>query len=150
MKIFNDFCKVVSSVFYIGYFPVAPGSMGSFAALFLYFFIKDSPLFMGLSIFICLMLGFLTSGRAEDLFGGKDSSEIIIDEFTGMLISLYLLPATMGYVVSAFLLFRFFDIVKPRPINLLENLDGGIGIMADDIMAGVYANLILQAARLIL
>ena len=150
MRGFNNFCKLISSVFYIGYFPVAPGSMGSFAALFLCFFIKDSPLMMGLSIFICLILGLLTSGRAEDLFGGKDSSEIIIDEFTGMLISLYLLPATMGYVVSAFLLFRFFDIVKPRPIKQLESLDGGMGIMADDIMAGIYTNLILQVARLIL
>ncbi|MBU4342957.1 MAG: phosphatidylglycerophosphatase A [Candidatus Omnitrophica bacterium] len=145
----DKFCKLVSSVFYIGYLPVAPGSLGSFAALFLYFFVKDNPLLMGAAIVICLFLGFLTAGRAEELFGGKDASEIIIDEFTGMLVALYLLPVTMGYIVSAFLLFRFFDILKPKPINMLEKLEGSLGVMSDDLLAGVYANLILQASRLI-
>ena len=145
----DKFCRLVSSVFYIGYLPVAPGSLGSFAALFLYYFVKDNPLLMGVAIVICLLLGFLTAGRAEDLFGGKDASEIIIDEFTGMLVALYLLPSTMGYAVSAFLLFRFFDIVKPNPINRLEKLEGGLGVMSDDLLAGVYTNLILQASRLI-
>lgn len=150
MNRLNGFCKMVASVFYIGYIPVAPGSMGSFAALLLYFFIKDNPVLMGVSILICIILGFLTTGRAEDLFKEKDASKIVIDEFAGMLIALYLLPATMGYVVSAFLLFRFFDIVKPAPINRLERLNGGIGVMADDIMAGIYTNLILQIAHRIL
>jgi len=137
-------CKLIASVFYIGYLPVAPGSMGSLAALFLYYFIKADPLLVGVCICLCLILGLLTAGKAEQLFGGKDASEIIIDEFAGMLVSLYLLPATMGYVVAAFLLFRFFDIVKPRPIKTLEGLNGGLGVMADDLMAGVYTNLILQ------
>ena len=145
----DKFCKLVSSVFYIGYLPVAPGSLGSFAALFLYFFVKGNPLLMGAAIVICLFLGFLTAGRAEELFGGKDASEIIIDEFTGMLVALYLLPVTMGYIVSAFLLFRFFDILKPKPINRLEKLEGSLGVMSDDLLAGIYANLILQAFRLI-
>lgn len=140
----NRFTKLIASVFYIGYVPIAPGSMGSLAALALYFFIKRSPLAMATAIGVCLVLGLLTAGRAERLFGGKDASEIIIDEFTGMLISLFLLPVTMGYIVSAFLLFRFFDIVKPMPINRLEKLSGGWGVMLDDLMAGVYANLILQ------
>ncbi|MFC1666715.1 phosphatidylglycerophosphatase A [Candidatus Omnitrophota bacterium] len=138
------FCGLIASVFYIGYTPVAPGSIGSFAALFLYCFIKDNPFLMGLGIVVALTLGLLTTGTAEKFFGAKDASEIIIDEFTGMLISLYLLPATMGYVVAAFLLFRFFDIIKPKPIKNLEKLDGSLGIMADDVMAGIYANLILQ------
>jgi len=137
-------CKLIASVFYIGYLPIAPGSIGSFAALFFYNFVKDNPVAMGLSIVVCFILGLLTAGRVESLLDDKDASEIIIDEFTGMLIALYLLPATMGYVVSAFLLFRFFDIVKPKPINRLEELGGSLGIMLDDVMAGVYANLILQ------
>ncbi len=137
-------CKLIASVFYIGYLPVAPGSIGSFAALFIYFFIKDNPRLMGISIIISLILGLLTAGTAERLFGGRDASEIIIDEFTGMLVGLYLLPASMGYIVSAFLLFRFFDIVKPAPIKKLEGLSGGLGVMADDLMAGVYTNLILH------
>lgn len=140
----NRLYKLIASVFYIGYLPVAPGSLGSLAALFLYYFIKGNPQMMGIGIIACLILGLLTAGKAEQLFGGKDAGEIIIDEFTGMLVSLYLLPDSMGYIVSAFLLFRFFDIVKPGPISRLEKLNGAIGIMADDLMAGVWTNLILQ------
>ena len=140
----NKLSKLIASVFYIGYFPIAPGTMGSFSALFLYFLIKDKPEVMGIVILLCTIVGILSAGRTEKLLGEKDAQEIIIDEFTGMLVSLYLLPSTMIYVISAFLLFRFFDIVKPKPIRTLEKMRGGFGIMADDLMAGVYANLILQ------
>ena len=140
----DRFCELTASVFYIGYSPVAPGTIGSFAALFLYYFLKGNPYLMAAGIFSCFILGLLTAGRAECFIGGKDSGEIVIDEFTGMLVSLFLLPPTMGYVVSAFILFRFFDIIKPRPIKSIENFDGSLGIMLDDVVAGVYANVILQ------
>ncbi len=143
-------CKLIASVFYIGYLPVAPGRIGSFAALLLYGFVKDSPVAMGVCIIVCFILGLLTAGKTERLLEDKDAGEIIIDEFTGMLISLYLLPPTMMYVVSAFLLFRFFDIIKPKPIDRLEKLGGSLGIMLDDVMAGVYANLILQVVYRVL
>lgn len=137
--------KLIASVFYIGYLPVAPGTIGSVAALFLYYFIKGDSRLMGISIIACLSLGLISAGRAEKLFGAKDAHAIIIDEFTGMLVSLYLLPARIGYMLAAFLLFRFFDIVKPIPINRLQKLRGSAGIMADDLMAALYTNLILQA-----
>lgn len=143
----NTFCKLIATVFYIGYLPVAPGSIGSFAALFLYGALRNNPQMMGASIALCIVLGLLTAGRAEKLLGGKDASEIVIDEFAGMLVALYLLPPTMGYIVSAFILFRFFDIIKPRPIRNLEKLNGSMGIMLDDLLAGVYANLILQVVH---
>jgi len=142
-------CKFIASLFCIGYIPVAPGTLGSFVALFFYFFVKDYPELIGPIILISFILGILTAGRAEQGFGGKDSSEIIIDEFVGMLVSLYLLPVRFGYIVWAFLLFRFFDIVKPFPVNRLEELSGGLGIMLDDIMAGVYTNLILHGVHLL-
>jgi phosphatidylglycerophosphatase A len=86
-----------------------------------------------------------SSTGAEKMIGEHDSSHIIIDEFTGFLISLLALPQTPGYVIAAFLLFRFFDILKPLPIRTVERLlSGGIGIMSDDIMAGVLTNLVLQ------
>ncbi|MDP6686043.1 MAG: phosphatidylglycerophosphatase A [Candidatus Omnitrophota bacterium] len=149
MNRFDRLCTLIASVFYIGYFPVAPGSMGSFAALFLYYFVRKSPELLGISIVACFFLGILTSQRAEKVLGRKDSGEIIIDEFTGMLLSLYLLPPTIGYVVAAFVLFRFFDIVKPKPINKLEKLPGSWGVMLDDLMAGVYANLILRVVWMV-
>nr|MBU1328203.1 phosphatidylglycerophosphatase A [Candidatus Omnitrophota bacterium] len=142
-------CKTIASVFYIGYLPVAPGTLGSLASLVLYYFICHDALIMAVVILIVLILGFMTTGRVEKIFGEKDPGEIIIDEFAGMLISLYHLPPTMGYVVTGFLLFRFFDIVKPKPIKSLEKLKGSTGIMLDDIIAGVYANIILQTIYIV-
>ncbi|HAZ10957.1 MAG: hypothetical protein A2047_00250 [Omnitrophica bacterium GWA2_41_15] len=137
-------CRMIASVFYIGYLPVAPGTLGSLASLVLYYFICHDALIMAAVILIVIILGFMTAGRVEKVFGEKDPGEIVIDEFAGMLISLYRLPPTMGYVVTGFLLFRFFDIVKPKPIQSLEKLKGSLGIMSDDIIAGVYANIALQ------
>ncbi|MFC1624540.1 phosphatidylglycerophosphatase A [Candidatus Omnitrophota bacterium] len=136
--------RLVATLFYIGYIPFAPGTVGSLAALFLYYFVKDNLWLFGISIIISLFLGLASAGKVERLSGSKDTRVIIIDEFTGMLLSLYLLPVSIGYIVSAFLLFRFFDIVKPAPIKRLEKLPGGLGIMLDDLMAAVYTNLVLQ------
>ncbi|MEK6732888.1 MAG: phosphatidylglycerophosphatase A [Candidatus Omnitrophota bacterium] len=136
--------KMIASIFYVGYLPVAPGTLGSLAAIILYSFIYKSAIIMAAVILIVIILGFITSGRVEKMFGEKDPGEIVIDEFAGMLISLYCLPLTMGYVVAGFLLFRFFDIVKPMPISNLEKLKGSMGIMSDDIVAGIYSNMILQ------
>jgi phosphatidylglycerophosphatase A len=136
--------KIIASVFYVGYLPVASGTQGSLAALVLYYFICHNAILMAAVIFVVIILGFIASGRVEKIFGEKDPGEIVIDEFSGMLISLYSLPPTMGYVVAGFLLFRFFDIVKPKPIRNLEKLKGSLGIMSDDIVAGLYTNIILQ------
>jgi len=140
---------MIASGFYIGYLPVAPGTLGSLAALVLYYFICHNAVIMGAVILIVIILGFMTAVRVEEMFGEKDPGEIILDEFAGMLISLYRLPPTMGYVVTGFLLFRFFDIVKPKPILSIEKLKGSLGIMSDDIVAGIYANMILQVIYVI-
>ena len=136
--------RMIASVFYIGYLPIAPGTLGSLAALIAYYFICNNIIIMAVVILTAIILGFITTGKVEKMFGEKDPGEIVIDEFAGMLISLYRIPPTMGYVVTGFLLFRFFDIVKPKPIKNLEQLKGSLGIMSDDIIAGVYANILLQ------
>ena len=141
--------KMIASIFYIGYLPVAPGTLGSLAAVLLYYFICRNTIMMSAVILVIIILGFVTSGRVEKIFGEKDPDEIVIDEFAGMLISLYRIPPVMGYVVAGFLLFRFFDIVKPKPISSLEKLNGSLGIMSDDIIAGVYTNIALQVVYLI-
>jgi len=141
--------KLIASIFYIGYLPVAPGTLGSLAAVILNYFICRNVWVAPIVILVIIMLGFVTAGRVEKIFGEKDPGEIVIDEFGGMLISLYRIPPTMGYVVAGFLLFRFFDIVKPGPIRNLEKLKGSLGIMSDDIIAGVYTNIILQVAYLL-
>ena len=137
--------KEIATLGFIGYLPVAPGTWGTLAGLaFFMCFRLSFPLHLS-AITFCIVVGMIASGIAEELIGEHDSSHIIIDEFTGFLISLLALPQTPGYVIAAFLLFRFFDILKPLPIRTVERLlSGGIGIMSDDIMAGVLTNLVLQ------
>ncbi|MBI3592707.1 MAG: phosphatidylglycerophosphatase A, partial [Nitrospirae bacterium] len=82
--------------------------------------------------------------------GIKDSKHIVIDEFVGYLASVAFLPLTAGYIVAAFFLFRFFDILKPPPIrNVEKKFHGGLGIMLDDLLAGIFTNIILQIWRMI-
>jgi phosphatidylglycerophosphatase A len=92
-----------------------------------------------------IIIGTIAADTAEKLIGETDSGHIIIDEFVGFLISVIYIPHTYGYLASAFLLFRFFDILKPFPIRKLERtIKGGAGIMADDILAGIFTNLVIQ------
>jgi phosphatidylglycerophosphatase A len=83
---------------------------------------------------------------AERHFGRSDPGQVVIDEVMGMLITLFLNPVGWLGALAGFLLFRIFDVIKPYPANRLEQLHGGIGVMADDAMAAVYANLVLRAA----
>jgi len=140
----DRFYRMIASVFYIGYLPIAPGTLGSLSALILYYFVCRDAVVMAVAILVVIVLGFITAGKVEKMSGAKDPGEIVIDELAGMLIALYRIPPTMGYVVTGFLLFRFFDIVKPKPIKDLEKLKGSFGIMSDDIVAGIYANILLQ------
>lgn len=89
-------------------------------------------------------MGFLLSGRAEKIFNKKDAGCIVIDEVSGMLLSLIFIPYDIKLVIMAFILFRILDALKPFPSDRLQNLTGSIGIMSDDIVAGLYTNIILQ------
>jgi phosphatidylglycerophosphatase A len=129
----------------LGYFPFAPGTIGSLFALVL-FLLTDVPIYVHLSIIVIgALLGIHASTVAEKTLKEKDSKKIIIDEFIGFYVSVFYLPKTFGFVIAAFLLFRFFDILKPLFISKLEKtLSNGLGVMADDILAGIYTNMILQ------
>jgi phosphatidylglycerophosphatase A len=125
-----------------GFSPLAPGTAGSLVGLLLYLPLTGShPLtYVGLVAGV-FVLGVWTAGRAERVFGQRDDRRITIDEIAGMLLSLALLPARLDVAVVGFLLFRVFDIWKPPPARLSESLPGGWGVMADDLVAGLYANL---------
>jgi phosphatidylglycerophosphatase A len=136
--------KLVSSFFFAGYFPVAPGTFGSLIALLIIWFFV--PGFFYILVPISLVLFFVSvwsAGRAEEIFG-HDGSQIVIDEVTGMAISLAFVPHRLGYFAAAFFLFRIFDIIKPPPARNAERLKGGWGVTMDDVVAGVYANLVLH------
>lgn len=137
----------VATFGYVGYVPVAPGTFGSAAALGLYALVRlaDSRLVEAVAILAVVAIGVWSGTEAEAHFAGTDPGPVVIDEVAGMLITLFAVPASMAGVVVAFLLFRIADVVKPFPARRLEDLHGGWGIVLDDCMAGVYANLVLRA-----
>jgi phosphatidylglycerophosphatase A len=135
---------VIASVFGIGYVPFAPGTFGSAAGLLLWWLIPSSALAQGLAIVSIFAVGAWSAGVAERHFGKIDPRHVVIDEVMGMLITLLLVPVGWRGAAGGFLLFRLFDVVKPWPSNRLEQLHGGVGVMADDGMAAIYANLALR------
>lgn len=93
------------------------------------------------------VLGTWAAQHAERSLGGKDPGAIVVDEVAGMALSVVVLPLTPAVLLAGFALFRMFDIVKPYPANALQRLPGGVGVMIDDVVAGLYALLLLLAAR---
>jgi len=130
----------------VGYIPFAPGTFGSLAGLALWAVVPAAPLAQLAAIAAVSMAGTWSATVAEAHFERTDPGQVVIDEVLGMLITLFMNPVGWVGAGAAFLLFRASDIVKPYPANRLERLHGGLGVMADDAMAGVYANLVLRAA----
>ncbi|MDD2679989.1 MAG: phosphatidylglycerophosphatase A [Candidatus Omnitrophica bacterium] len=138
------FIKTISTFFYIGYFPLIPGTAGSVAAIFLFLLLKNNTSSYLITTAILLSAGFLVSGEAEKLMRKTDPPCVVIDEVCGMLVSLLFLPYDIKLVIIAFFIFRILDTLKPYPVGWFEKLKGGLGIMSDDIIAGLYTNIILQ------
>jgi len=136
-----------------GYFPKMPGTIGTLLAFIVYLLLPESIfsdaasnfIFMGIVILLSVLsIPIIT--RAEKYLG-HDNGKIVMDEFLGYMLSIAFLPKGLLTGVIAFILFRIFDIFKIEPVNVLQKLPGGAGVMADDLMAGVYTNLF---ARLII
>jgi phosphatidylglycerophosphatase A len=131
-----------------GYSPIASGTAGSvvgvalFAALTWGLGLSTLPL-LAVTVAVTLV-GVWAAERAEGIFGGKDDGHITIDEVAGQLIALLALPVRWEVMLVGFFLFRFFDIVKPPPARQLESVRGGVGVMGDDVFAGIYANVVGQ------
>lgn len=137
----------IATVGYSGYFPVAPGTVGSLAGLVAYLLVwwsRSMALEIGL-IVLLFAAGVWAGTIAERYFGGIDPGPIVIDEVVGMLITLAFIPVGLAGALIGFVLFRVFDVVKPYPARRLERLHGGLGVMADDAMAAIYANVTLRA-----
>lgn len=130
---------------YAGRSPVAPGTAGTLVGVLLYLWMKGlSPGIYVVSCLLLLAIGTWAAGRAEDILGSKDHPSIVIDEIAGYMVSMFLAPPAWGFMIAGFLLFRFFDIVKPYPLKRFQELRGGPGVMLDDIGAGIYTNLVLR------
>jgi phosphatidylglycerophosphatase A len=136
--------KILATVFGLGYFPVGPGTAGSLGGLVLCISLHENAALYLLAFIIFFSVGVVSSARAEELFGDKDPSMVVIDEFACIFVVYMLVPLKVSTVVIGFIAYRVIDIMKPPPIKAIEKFRGGWGIMLDDLMAGIYSNLILQ------
>ena len=137
---------VVCSFGYVGFFPFAPGTVGSAAGILVYLACRAFavPFVDLLAIVVLFVAGVALTKTCEDDLRCVDPGPVVIDEVMGMLITLYMVPVGWGGLLVGFLLFRALDVWKPFPARRLERLHGGLGVMADDAMAAVYANLLLR------
>jgi phosphatidylglycerophosphatase A len=142
----NQLIIAIATGCYIGRIPKAPGTWGSIAAFVPWFFIRGLSLPHYLVVLMVLFIvGFFAAGSAEKIMNQPDPGCIVIDEILGMLLALTLCPAHPIAWLLAFILFRIFDIFKPFPVSWFDrHIHGGIGIMMDDVIAGVYALISLQ------
>jgi phosphatidylglycerophosphatase A len=136
----------LATVGYCGYSPIAPGTVGSAAGLVAYLLVwwTRSPFLEAGLIAVTFAGGTWAATHAERYFGGIDPGPVVIDEVLGMLVTLAFIPVGWSAAIVGFVVFRVFDVIKPFPADRLETFHGGFGIMADDAMAGVYANIVLR------
>lgn len=136
--------KLLGSGFYTGYIPFASGTFGTLAALIIYLIPGfENPYVIVPAIIIFFIYGIYVGNKFENVYG-KDPSECTIDEVVGTWISYLLLPKTVGIIIITFFLWRALDIFKPYPARKLENLNGGLGIMIDDVVSGFYTLIIMH------
>lgn len=148
MKI-NIFEKFIGSGFFTGYMPYASGTFGSLAALLIYSIPGfENPLILIPSIIIFTFYGIYIGSKFEKIYG-EDPAECTVDEVVGMWISLLFVPKEISFSIAAFLIWRVLDIIKPFPARQMEKLHGGLGIMMDDVVAGIYALILVQLIILI-
>jgi phosphatidylglycerophosphatase A len=169
----KDYLALAIATCGVGYLPLAPGTWGSIVGIGVYVLVRGAAMklfftagegrnltllhvyygviaFELVAVFAIALVGTWAASRTEKLSGKKDPGKVVIDEVAGQFIALMPVPFVIGAAwwtaILAFVLFRFFDIVKPYPARRLESLEAGLGIMADDIVAGVYAAIVVAVA----
>lgn len=148
----NRLNTIISSFFFLGNSPIAPGTAGTLGAIPLYYLMVT---YLGdIQYMVCLLLltvlAIKVSTNAEKIYKREDPGEVVIDEVVGFLVTMAFIAPTILNVALGFFLFRALDILKPFPCRRLEKLHGGYGIVLDDVAAGVWANILLVAINIIL
>jgi phosphatidylglycerophosphatase A len=142
--------KIIASIFGIGY-AKGGGTLAAIVTCPLVWYIWSLQIYAALFVVtvVITFLGIYVGNKVEPDWG-KDSSRVVIDEVAGMLITILFLPANLYLMLAGLVLFRFFDILKPLYIRRMEALPGGAGVMMDDVLAGVYGNIVLQVVVVVL
>ncbi|MBN3040703.1 MAG: phosphatidylglycerophosphatase A [Candidatus Omnitrophica bacterium] len=141
---------LISTLFGVGYTPLCPGTASCVVAVALFILIKSRIVFFFVTL-ASTIIAFLICTRAEKIFAEKDSKKIVIDDFSGMLITYLFLPKDINilFIPAGFFLFRMLDMLKIPPADKIESLPGAKGIVGDDVAAGIYSLLVIQAVRFI-
>ena len=150
LLLLNKLGWFIGTGFGSGLSPFAPGTAGSLVALVIYYFLpfpSDSIVFYSMIVVGSLLGVWATGTLASE--ADEDPSKAVWDEFVGLWVTCLLIPKELGWLTAAFVCFRTLDVLKPWPARRLESLQGGLGIMADDLMVGIYGAILLNAARLI-
>lgn len=134
----------IATTFGVGYAPFAPGTFGSAAGLLLWAMLPASVGAQVAAVIAVFAVGTWAAELTERRMGATDPGIVVVDEVLGMIVTLALVPVGWSGAIVGFVLFRAFDVIKPYPANRFERLHGGLGIMLDDAMAGVYSNLVLR------
>jgi phosphatidylglycerophosphatase A len=144
----NSFIKIVSTFFYSGYFPKMPGTFGTLTGAVLYYFItvcfEPSPMQFCFITLIIIGISIIFSHYSIKIFNTSDPNVVVIDEVAGFFVAVLFIPFSVLNLVTAFLLFRLFDVWKPLFVKNCEQFSGGLGITMDDVAAGVLANVCLR------
>jgi phosphatidylglycerophosphatase A len=140
---------VIATLAGVGRAPLAPGTVASAITALVLWWLRLAPLPLLALLVVVTVLGTWAADEAERALGGKDPGAIVVDEVAGMILSVLAVPLTPAVLVVAFLLFRVFDVVKPFPANVSQRLRGGVGVMIDDLIAGLYALALVLLARVL-
>ena len=143
----NKIAEIISTVFYIGRLPLAPGTWCSFIAFLSWFYLRFyiEGVFILYASLILFFVGVAVSTIHSEVIKKDDPSEIVIDEWVGQWIALWLIPHSFYWGFASFVLFRVFDIFKLGPVQLMDDIKSGTGIMMDDVVAGILALLVTQS-----
>ena len=145
--------KAGASLLFIGYFPYAPGTIGAAITIVALWFVNDKAQFLfapsnivwfWVAMFGVIAISTFLSSKSKEIFGVHDAPQIIVDEVAGQFITFFMVPISFHTLVLGFLLFRFFDIVKPYPVFAMEEIEDGLGVVMDDVAAGVMSNISLM------
>ncbi len=140
----------IATIMGVGFLPLMPGTFASLVALALYHFLPVNSKFLVFTVPAISLVGLWAAEHFSGKLGKNDPSEVVVDEFAGALIAVMFLPKKPSILIAGFFLFRFFDIFKPWIINKSQRLPGGLGVMADDWLAGVFANVVLRLVHAVL
>jgi len=142
----NLLATLIATAGYTGFFPIAPGTVGSAVGLAVFAGLRYWAPWWGepIAIVVTLLVGAWSGGVVERVLQRTDPGPVVIDEVLGMLLTLFLLPVSLTGAFVGFVLFRIFDVIKPSPANRAEKLPGGWGVMLDDAVAGIYAYVTLR------